>query len=67
VVVTLICRDDSGIVMLHYARNFNGGQLNEQVTKDNILSIRLSMFADILMLDGNEAKLPAPVLKFLPK
>jgi len=60
-----INRDETGFAMLHYARNFNGVQLEEAVNKDSIMSIRHSMLVDILMMEDNAAQLPESLLRCL--
>ncbi|KAG2643799.1 hypothetical protein PVAP13_2KG348221 [Panicum virgatum] len=58
-------QDDCWIVMFHYARNYNGAKLEDELNKANIPSIRHSLLRDILLMEDNDAVLPETLLKCL--
>ncbi|KAI4964071.1 hypothetical protein ZWY2020_008421 [Hordeum vulgare] len=45
--------NDSGVYLVHYARNFTGANLAEQIDEDGLVVLRKKLFYEIISMRGN--------------
>ncbi|XP_044973113.1 uncharacterized protein LOC123440613 [Hordeum vulgare subsp. vulgare] len=50
--------NESGVYLFHYARNFTGANLAEQIDEDGLVVLRKKLFYDIMAMDGNAGETP---------
>ncbi|KAE8783965.1 hypothetical protein D1007_42521 [Hordeum vulgare] len=50
--------NDSGVYLFHYARNFTGANLSEQIDEDGLVVLRKKLFYEIISMRGNTREKP---------